>query len=226
MFCLLEFKFFQSMNPLNAAFLALVFFAASASAAYWQSEDFDCSIDLPDGQSTNSQTNWTTLVRPKKELWWAPDATIGPLSSFSVTSICPNEKTFISTKNRSKNWKLASSVRGKVFAEALERISLHGMPGYRLTGDSVYHGAHYGLVVDMFEANSRIYEIAGMKEDDAQPLKDPDIKERHVEFQIALAVKGVRRSVFGVHRSTVRVRRSSEPWAFQVRLAVTIVRLY
>jgi hypothetical protein len=49
------------MNPLNAAFLALVVFAASASAAYWESQDFGCSINLPDSQSANSQTNWTTL---------------------------------------------------------------------------------------------------------------------------------------------------------------------
>ena len=49
------------MNPLNAAFLALVLFAASASAAYWKSEDFDCSINLPDGRSSTSPTNWTTL---------------------------------------------------------------------------------------------------------------------------------------------------------------------
>jgi hypothetical protein len=61
-------------------------------------------------------------------------------------------------------------------SRGLERISLHGLPGYRLTGDEVYNGGHYGLVVDMYEANSRIYEIAGMKEGDNHPLKDPDIR--------------------------------------------------
>ena len=58
------------------------------------------------------------------------------------------------------------------------------MPGYRLTGDSVYHGSHYGLVVDMFEANNRIYQIAGMKQDDAHPLKDPDIKSSMASFKL------------------------------------------
>jgi hypothetical protein len=57
------------------------------------------------------------------------------------------------------------------------------MPGYRLTGDAVYLGAHYGLVVDMFEANNRIYQIAGMKQGDT-PLKDPDIKGSMTSFQL------------------------------------------
>ena len=58
------------------------------------------------------------------------------------------------------------------------------MSGYRLTGDSVYRGARYGLVVDMFEANNRIYQIAGMKEGDLHPLKDPDIKGAMASFTL------------------------------------------
>ena len=50
------------MNPLNTALLALALCAATASAALWKSDDFDCQrIDLPDGQSANNPTNWTTL---------------------------------------------------------------------------------------------------------------------------------------------------------------------
>jgi hypothetical protein len=73
---------------------------------------------------------------------------------------------------------------GQGFRRGLQRISLHGMPGYRLTGDSIYHGSHYGLVVDMFEANSRIYQIAGMKQDDLYPLKDPEIKGSMASFKL------------------------------------------
>ena len=60
-FCFRRPKFLPIMNPLRAAFLALALFAASASAALWQSEDFDCSINLPDCQSSTKETNWTTL---------------------------------------------------------------------------------------------------------------------------------------------------------------------
>ncbi len=87
-------------------------------------------------------------------------------------------------KNPSTNCKSAFLVKGKGFCRGLERISLHGLPGYRLTGDEVYNGGHYGLVVDMYEANSRIYEIAGMKEGDNRPLKDPDIKGCMTSFKL------------------------------------------
>ena len=44
--------------------------------------------------------------------------------------------------------------------------------------------ADYGLVVDMFEANYRIYQVAGMKEGDPRPLKDPDIRESMTSFKL------------------------------------------
>ena len=121
-------------------------------------------------------------------------------------SICPSGKIFISTRNRSKNWKHASSVQGKVFARASSGFRLHGMPGYRLTGDSVYHGSHYGLVVDMFEANNRIYQIAGMKQDDAPSAQRSGYQELHDEFQTAFALSaGVQRLAFNVQRLTFGV---------------------
>jgi hypothetical protein len=36
----------------------------------------------------------------------------------------------------------------------------------------------------MYEANSMIYEIAGMKEGDNRPLKDPDIKSCMTSFKL------------------------------------------
>ena len=48
----------------------------------------------------------------------------------------------------------------------------------------MYHGAHYGLVVDMFEANNRIYEVAGMKQSDLHPLRDADIKGSMSSFRL------------------------------------------
>jgi hypothetical protein len=36
----------------------------------------------------------------------------------------------------------------------------------------------------MFEANNRIYQIAGMKQGEAHPLKDPDIKGSLTSFRL------------------------------------------
>jgi len=172
------------MNPLNAAFLALVLFATSALAAYWKSEDFDCSINLPDGQSMNSPANWTTLGSTEdgtlvgaRRIDRSAFIFVGYVDLSKRKNFHLNEKSIEELEKRYFG-------SGQGFRRGLERISLHGMPGYRLTGDSIYRGAHYGLVVDMFEANNRIYQIAGMKEDDLHPLKDPDIKGSMTSFKL------------------------------------------
>jgi hypothetical protein len=172
------------MNPLNTSFLALFLCAASASAAYWESEDFGCSINLPDGRSNNSPTNWTTLGSTEegtlvgaRRIDRSAFVFLGYVDLSKRRNFHLNEKSIEELEKRFFG-------EGQGFRRGLERISLHGMPGYRLTGDSVYHGAHYGLVVDMFEANSRIYELAGMKEDDPHPLKDTDIKECMTSFKL------------------------------------------
>jgi hypothetical protein len=172
------------MNSLHAAFLALVVFTASASAAYWKSEDFDCSIDLPDSSSANSQTTWTTLGSTEdgtlvgaKRVDQSAFVFLGYVDLSKRKNFHLNEKSMEELEKRFFG-------SGQGFRRGLERISLHGMPGYRLTGDSVYHGGHYGLVVDMFEANNRIYQIAGMKQDDAHPLKDPEIKGSMTSFRL------------------------------------------
>jgi hypothetical protein len=172
------------MKPLNAAFLALVVFVSSASAAYWQSEDFECSINLPDSQSANSQTNWTTLGSTE-------DGTlVGAMRIDRSAFVFLGYVDLSKRKNFHLNDKTIEELEkryfgsGQGFRRGLERISLHGLPAYRLTGDSVYSGAHYGLVVDMIEANNRIYQIAGMKEGDPHPLKDPDIKSAMNSFKL------------------------------------------
>ena len=172
------------MNPFHAAFLALALFAASASAALWQSEDFDCSIDLPDGQSNTKQTNWTTLGSTEE------GTLVGAGREDRSAFVFVGYVDLAKKKNFHLNPKTIEELEtryfgsGQGFRRDLKPISLHGIPGYRLTGDSVYQGAHYGLVVDMFEANGRIYQIAGMKEGDPHPLKDPEIRSAMASFQL------------------------------------------
>src|ERR1700693_5819414 len=172
------------MNPLNAAFLALVLFVSSASAAYWESEDFGCSINLPDGQASYSSRDWTTIGSTEEAT--LVGASRADLSSFIFLGYVDLSKR----KNFHLNEKSIEELEhrffdsGQGFRRGLERISLHGMPGYRLTGDSVYHGAHYGLVVDMFEAKHRMFQISGMKQGEAHPLKDQDIKGSMTSFRL------------------------------------------
>ncbi|MBV8375965.1 MAG: hypothetical protein JO279_03090 [Verrucomicrobia bacterium] len=173
-----------TMHLFNVTFLALLLFAVSASAAYWESEDFDCSIQLPDSNSSNSETNWSTIGSTEE------GTLVGAARINRSAFIFLGYVDLSKRKNFHLNEKSIEELEKRYFGEGqgfrrgLERISLHGMQGYRLTGDSVYHGAHYGLVVEMFEANNRIYQIAGMKEDDLHPLKDPDIRGSMSSFKL------------------------------------------
>jgi hypothetical protein len=172
------------MNPLKAAFLTLIVFAASASAAYWESQDFGCSIDLPDGQSSNSPTNWTTVGSTEDGTLVGAERVDRSAFVFLGYVDLSKRKNFHLNEKSIEELEARFFGSGQGFRRGLERVSLHGLPGYRLTGDSVYHGSHYGLVVDMIEANNRIYEIAGMKENDAHPLKDPEIRSAMTSFKL------------------------------------------
>jgi hypothetical protein len=172
------------MNPFNAALLTLLLFTASAPAAYWRSEDFDCSINLPDSNSSNSPTNWTTVGSTEEgTLVGAGRIDRSAFIFLGYVDLSKRKRFHLNEKSIEELEKRYFGA-GQGFRRGLERISLHGMEGYRLTGDSIYHGAHYGLVVDMFEANNRVYQIAGMKEDDLHPLKDPDIRGSMSSFKL------------------------------------------
>ena len=172
------------MNSLSAAFLSLVLFVSSASAAYWKSEDFDCSINLPDGQSFSSPTNWTTLGSTEEGTLVGAGRIDHTAFVFLGYVDLSKRKNFHLNEKSIEELEKRYFGPGQGFRKGLERISLRGMSGYRLTGDSVYRGARYGLVVDMFEANNRIYQIAGMKEGDLHPLKDQDIKGAMASFTL------------------------------------------
>src|SRR5208337_4799610 len=172
------------MKLLSAASVALVLSVASASAGFWKSEDFGCSISLPDSNSATSQSNWSTVGSTEEgTLVGAQRNDLSAFVFLGYEDLSKRPKFHLNEKTIEELEKRFFSP-GQGFRRGLQRISLHGLPGYRLTGDSVYHGGHYGLVVDMYEANSRIYEIAGMKEGDNHPLKDPDIKGCMTSFKL------------------------------------------
>ncbi len=173
-----------TMKLLSAVFALCVLSVVPASAAYWQSEDFGCSISLPDSESNHTQSSWTTIGSTEDgTLVGAQRDDLSAFVFLGYVDLSKRPKFHLNEKTIGELEKRFFGP-GQGFRRGLQRISLHGMPGYRLTGDSVYHGRHYGLVVDMLEANARIYEIAGMKENDQQPLKDPDISGAMSSFRL------------------------------------------
>ncbi|HYY28945.1 MAG TPA: hypothetical protein VE860_13410 [Chthoniobacterales bacterium] len=172
------------MKPLHLAIIFLVLTVASASAAYWESEDFNCSINLPDGRSAFSPTNWTTIGSTDEGTLVGASRIdrsafifVGYVDISKRKNFHLNEKTIPELEKRYFG-------PGLGFRRGIQRITLDGIPGYRLTGDTVYHGGHYGLAVDMIEANGLIYQVAAMKQNDTQPLKDDDIKMAVSSFRL------------------------------------------
>jgi hypothetical protein len=172
------------MKPLSTTIVFLVLTAACASAAYWKSEDFNCSINLPDGRSDDAPTNWTTLgstddgtLVGATRMDHSAFIFLGYVDISKRKNFHLNEKTIPELEQRYFG-------TGQGFRRGIQRITLNGIPGYRLTGDAIYHGGHYGLVVDMIEANGLIYQIAGMKQNDLQPLKDQDIRTAMSSFRL------------------------------------------
>ena len=65
---------------------------------------------------------------------------------------------------------------GLGFRHTIEAINHHGVAGFRLTGTHRYNATNYSVVIDMYESNGKVYEVAGLSKDETNPLKDPDIR--------------------------------------------------
>ena len=58
------------------------------------------------------------------------------------------------------------------------------MTGFRLTGTHRYNSTNFSIVVDMFESNGKVYELAGLSKEQMNPLKDPDIRSFMDSFRL------------------------------------------
>jgi hypothetical protein len=169
---------------LFSGLLATLFLLGNSSfGALWKNSEYQCQVNLPDGEPRISK--WITLGSVEEGTLVGSRKEDG-----SIYLFCGYVDLAKEPKVRHLNAKSIETLQtrffgpGQGFRHSLQRITLNGMPGFRLTGDQVYLGAHYGLVVDMYEANGRIYQVAGMKENDQQPWKNTDIKEFLASFRL------------------------------------------
>jgi hypothetical protein len=168
----------------GGALLMLFMSAGIASAVPWKSNDYNCQVYLPDSDPVTSGKGWSplgstqegTLVGARR-IDGSAFVFLGYVDVAKRPKFHLNEKTIEELEKRFFG-------PGLGFRRSIERVSLGGMSGYRLTGDSVYHGSRFGLVVDMYEANGLIYQVAGMKEDDLRPLNDPEINGYMKSFRL------------------------------------------
>lgn len=175
---------FPLVSRFGGALLTLLISVGIASAVTWQSSDFNCQVSLPQSEPLTADKGWSpigsteegTLVGARR-IDGSAFVFLGYVDIRKRPKFHLNDKTIEELEKRFFG-------PGLGFRRSIERVSLGRMSGYRLTGDSVFHGSHYGLVVDMYEANGLIYQVAGMKEDDLHPLNDPDINGYMRSFRL------------------------------------------
>jgi len=144
-----------------------------ANALFWKSSDFNCSVNLPDG---NPRLNPWLVMSPadptgltgahRKDfsayVYLGMVTEDDPHFALNEKSIDELQKRFFGT--------------GLGFRHTIAPISRHGVTGFRLIGTHRYNSTNYSIVVDMFESSGKVYEVAGLSKDETDPLKDPDIR--------------------------------------------------
>jgi hypothetical protein len=162
------------MKSIITTSISLFLFATTAFPALWTSREYRCEVNLPDGaphimrwEPSGSVEEGTLVgaIRQDRRAY----VFLGYVDLSKEVKLHLNEKSIEQLEKRYFG-------EGKGFRHSIERISLHGIPGFRLTGRQNYQGDNFGLVVDMYEINGFIYQLAAMKEDELHPLQDPDIK--------------------------------------------------
>src|SRR6516225_1316680 len=171
--------------PFAGAFAVLLLVANNASALTWKNSDYNCQIELPQGNdSITGGKSWSPVGSTEEGTLVGAMRVDGSAYVFlGYVNLAKRPKYHLNDKTIEELEKRFFGP-GMGFRRSIERVSLNGMPGYRLAGDSMYHGTRFGLVVDMYEAGGLIYQIAGMKEYDEHPLNDLDIKGYLASFRL------------------------------------------
>jgi hypothetical protein len=172
------------LNRQYLGILATLFLVSSSLfGALWKSSEYKCQVILPDGEPRVEK--WITMGSVE------PGTLVGSRNlEGTIYLFCGCVDLAKEPKVRHLDEKSIETLQtrffgqGQGFRHSLQRIALNGLNGYRLTGDQVYSGGHYGLVVDMYEANGRIYQIAAMKQNDQQPWKDTNIRDFLASFRV------------------------------------------
>jgi len=72
------------------------------------------------------------------------------------------------------------------FLHDIRPVTRGKLSGFRLTGTSIYNGTNYEAVVEMYQANGLIYQIAGLSSKSIDPLKEAEIRAFMDSFRITL----------------------------------------
>jgi hypothetical protein len=144
-----------------------------ANALLWKSTDFNCSVNLPDG--TPQVEPW--LVMSPADPTGLTGARRKDSSAYVYLGMVEEDDPHFKLDEKSiEELQRRFFGPGLGFRHTIEAINHHGVAGFRLTGTHRFNSTNYSIVVDMFESNRKVYEVAGLSKEETNPLKDPDIR--------------------------------------------------
>jgi hypothetical protein len=158
-----------------------VLFLPDAQAILWKSSEYNCAVNLPDGSPQinpwlpMSPADPTGLTGARRKdsgafVYLGMITEEDPKFKLNEKSIDELQKRFFGA--------------GLGFRHSLEPINHNGLTGYRLFGTHRYNSTNYSIVVDMFESDGKVYELAGLSKQESNPLQDPEIRGFMDSFRI------------------------------------------
>ena len=175
-------KALRLTSPLG--FLLLLLTWQSCPAALWKSSQWGCEVNLPDGTYVSP---WATMV-PMPD----SDALVGARKNDYSEIVYlglvhlddkPHFQLTLKTVQDLKN-PFFGSQNG--FLHDVRPVTRGKLSGFRLTGTHHYNGINYEAVVEMYQANGLIYQIAGLSSKSIDPLKEAEIRAFMDSFRITL----------------------------------------
>ena len=172
------------MFPHSRLILVIFLLLASlpeANAILWKSSEHNCLVNLPD---TPAQINPWLPMSPAD-----PTGLTGAhrkdFSGYVYLGMVTEDNPHFKLDEKSiDELQKRFFGPGLGFRHSIEAINHHGVTGFRLTGTHRYNSNNYSIVVDMYESNGNVYEVAGLSKDETNPLKDPDIKSFMDSFRL------------------------------------------
>jgi hypothetical protein len=171
------------------AFLLLIqlLLAQPGKAIVWKSSYFHCQIDLPEGEPQLMNNRWLPLV--------PVDPTASETGVAGARKVDRSAVVYLGVVHLTDRprFVLGPKSIGEVskqffgpsigFQHDVKPVAYRGMNGFRVTGTHRFLGYNYNLVVDMFQANDMVYQVAGLAED-GDPMKDSDVRSFFQSFRI------------------------------------------
>jgi hypothetical protein len=161
-----------------AVFSLLLASLPEANALLWKSSDFNCSVDLSEG--TPQVEPW--LVMSPADPTGLTGAHRKDFSAYVYLGMVTEDDPHFKLEAKS-----IDKLQKRFFGPGLgirHTIEPIGVPGFRLTGTHRFTQTNYSIVVDMFESNGKVYEVAGLSKQETNPLKDPDIRSFMDSFRL------------------------------------------